>query len=340
MTLQEISKRYTPIEMQAFENWARVQTTGDGRNLWEVLSDGRGPSPNPAPAAAPVPAPAPVATAGNRTRANLEAAVSGIVQEMTGMEQELIRLHTQKELADQATPEGRAEKVAIEARWNEITRKLIAKKDAFRKEIEVPAGERGTLAVSALVERKLNRKKWEYEMKEKASKVLLKHVAKGAEIVSRWVHADLLRPARVALNTGRAFYSPSKDAIHVAPSTDLDVVAHELVHPIEAHHAEVLAASRAFLKLRAAGQPVQMLRSLENNRGYDPQEVAFEDEWKPRGGKNYSGKLYSPTGKTEDAYATELLTVGIQRLEQTAFEFHRDDPEYFWFCVSTLQKLS
>jgi hypothetical protein len=67
--------------------------------------------------------------------------------------------------------------------------------------------------------------------------------------------------------------------------------------------------------------------------------VAFKDEWVKRGGINYSGKLYSTTGKVEDATFTELLTMGIQRLHLSPFEFHRDDPDYFWFCVSTLQKL-
>jgi SPP1 gp7 family putative phage head morphogenesis protein len=42
MTLEEIGKRYTPLEMQHFERWASGVETGDGRNLWEVLSKGRG----------------------------------------------------------------------------------------------------------------------------------------------------------------------------------------------------------------------------------------------------------------------------------------------------------
>jgi hypothetical protein len=99
-----------------------------------------------------------------------------------------------------------------------------------------------------------------------------------------------------------------------------------------------LAASRAFLKQRAGTERIQSLRSLTGaNYGYN--EAAFEDEWLKRGGEHYCGKLYSHSGRIEDAYAAELLSMGIQRLEKGAFEFHRDDPEYFWFCVSTLQKL-
>lgn len=299
------------------QKFLKAQDLGQGVSVWDWWV-ARQPGGRPAV----VPVAAPVA----RTRARLEAEAAGIVKQMADLDEELGDWQLIKDEVDESTSEGAAKMTDLINQVFAARKKGVALFDAFMELVQVPAGERGKLVVSPL--------------NGQASQKLMDHVEKGAKIVSRWVHKDLLRPARVELDTtGREHYSPVNDAIVVSPSTPLDVVAHELMHPIEAHAADLLAASRAFLKLRAAGQPVELLSLLENEPRYGPDEVAFKDEWVKRGGINYSGKLYSTTGKVEDATATELLTMGIQRLHLKPFEFHRDDPDYFWFCVSTLQKL-
>lgn len=158
-------------------------------------------------------------------------------------------------------------------------------------------------------------------------------------MLARWTAASLLRPVRVKEKPGRPAFDPAGNFIAIHESTSPSEVAHEMVHAIEAAHPAVLAAARAFLAKRTAGESAQPLTLLEPKGGYRTDEVALEDEWKKRGGEHYCGKLYSPTGQVADTVATELLTMGIERLDLDALQFHREDREYFWFVIQTLQNL-
>lgn len=343
MPLSKIRGMYPPAEFNAFEAWAKNQTTGDGRNLWEALTKNRDdtpPPPVPVPANVPPPAPAPAATlppasTGVRTRATVEAEVRRISEEMMADQREYDRLMSES-LAD--IRDSNPDTEAREAQTLKLLAKLMAGKEAFRNAVQLPPAQRGTFTIEALMERKWDRKTLTYDLKPAAGAALLKHCEKGAGIVKRWVAADLLRPVRVESNRGRAYYSPSKDCIGVSGSTALEVLAHEMVHPIESKNPEVLAASRAFLAMRAGGDRPESLRKL-TGCNYRSDETAFKDDWVNRKASVYCGKLYSSTGRIEDARSSELLTMGIQRLESSAFEFHRDDPDYFWFVLATLQKL-
>ncbi len=44
-------------------------------------------------------------------------------------------------------------------------------------------------------------------------------------------------------------------------------------------------------------------------------------------------------GKDYGGEATELLTMGIERLHRNPVEFYINDPEYFEFVMRTLQQL-
>lgn len=343
--VDEIRKRYEPAEFAAFETWAKQVTTGDGRNLWDALTEGREDTPPPPPEenapVSPEPTPAPAGGSGAaRTLASLQAEARALADSLAAKDAEWRELSARMQGMSnlEISNMSSAARMEIYNKAEAALKEVQAGAEKFRELVAIPEKQRGSFTVEALKERKMNRKTWQYEEKAAAGAPILKHVKKGGAIVTRWVAAKLVRPALVASHRGREHWSPRTDAIYVGSGTSLSTIAHELVHSIEGKNPAVLAKSRAFLAKRAGGQPVKRLRDLTGVK-YDLSEVAFEDDWAARQGCAYSGKLYAGSGRIEDAYATELLTMGIERLERGAFEFHRDDPEYFWFVISTLQDL-
>lgn len=160
--------------------------------------------------------------------------------------------------------------------------------------------------------------------------IVSKRAQEGARIVERFVHASLMPQIQVVSGRGREFHR--RGEIHISSRSKLSTVAHEIVHAVEQQHPDVLAASLAFLKMRAGGEAPKSLRKLTGIKGYDRDEIAYEDEWKKRGGDHYTGKEYG-------GRATELLTMGIERVYRDPVEFASNDPEYFDFVIKTLQKL-
>jgi hypothetical protein len=92
----------------------------------------------------------------------------------------------------------------------------------------------------------------------------------------------------------------------------------------------VLQASMDFLKKRAEGQKAQSLKRLTGGN-YSRDEKAYKDKWEELGGRVYTGKVYPD--------ATEILTMGIERLDRNPAEFYQSDPEFFEFVIKTLQQL-
>lgn len=112
--------------------------------------------------------------------------------------------------------------------------------------------------------------------------------------------------------------------------TDASTVMHELTHAVEQQSPHILKASQDFLKKRAGNESPQKLSDLTGNKEYKDYEEAYEDEFFSRGGEHYAGKIYPD--------ATELLTMGIERLHENPVEFYSNDPEYFDFVIHTLQQ--
>jgi hypothetical protein len=153
----------------------------------------------------------------------------------------------------------------------------------------------------------------------------------GAELTARYTHPDLLPVVGVVYSRGRRAKHYRGD-IYINANTSASVVMHEITHATEQQNAEVLAASLAFLKARAGSEKLQTLRKLTGLKGYRADEFAYEDEFQSRGGSHYMGKPYGDR-------ATEILTMGIERLHDDPGDFAERDPEYFRFILSTLQKL-
>jgi hypothetical protein len=60
-------------------------------------------------------------------------------------------------------------------------------------------------------------------------------------------------------------------------------------------------------------------------------EAKGEDSYVSKGGSNYMGRLYADQ-------ATEILTMGIERLMTDPREFLDNDPEYFRFILRIFHK--
>jgi hypothetical protein len=161
-------------------------------------------------------------------------------------------------------------------------------------------------------------------------------VEEGRKIVEAYVHPDLLPKVRVfgipAARPGEPGQMRSNFCagdVLLEPDSTARTAAHEITHGIEWEHPEILAACRAFLMKRAAGQPPKRLAELTKEPRYG-NEMAYEDRWAKLGGSPYSGKI--------SANSTEILTMGVTRLHNNPAEFARTDPEYFMFVVKILRK--
>lgn len=152
----------------------------------------------------------------------------------------------------------------------------------------------------------------------------------GAALTSRYTHKDLL-PSVGVVHSKKARASHYKGDIFINSKTSTSTVMHEITHATEQQNAEVLAACQDFLKARAGAEKPQLLRKLTGHN-YRRDEYAYEDEFAKRGGDHYMGKLYGPR-------ATEILTMGIERLHADPGAFQAADPDYFQFILATLQKL-
>jgi SPP1 gp7 family putative phage head morphogenesis protein len=183
------------------------------------------------------------------------------------------------------------------------------------KLLEVPIGNRA--APSALIE-------------GKPPQSVAKKAREAADIVSRLVHKDIAPKVKFANTRGRAHYSNATRTANLSGKDPVRTYAHEMVHDIEYQHPEISKASKAYVLKRANGQPLRKLRELTGNKSYSPTEVTYEDEWVKRGGHHYMGKVY------DGRAATELLTMGFERVMTDPVGFAKQDPDYLKFMLRIL----
>ena len=160
-----------------------------------------------------------------------------------------------------------------------------------------------------------------------------KRVNEATDIISKLIHKDIM-PTGVqvrGVTTNRAYYLDKTRTIHINKNTSVSTIVHEIVHDIEFSNPFISTKTKEFLKKRANGERMQELSKLTGNNEYDRMELAYEDAWKKNGGDHYMGKYYFTA-------ATELLTMGIERIIADAQGFANKDPEYFRFMLEILRK--
>ena len=90
-------------------------------------------------------------------------------------------------------------------------------------------------------------------------------------------------------------------------------------------------------------------RKLQGRKG----EEGFEDDWKNKGGSDYTGRIYGlyehpfppkldpsrpKLSQTHTWSFGEVTTMGLQRLFENPAGFHREDPEFFEWIVDNMQR--
>lgn len=166
------------------------------------------------------------------------------------------------------------------------------------------------------------------------------------EIVEGFVDASVLpgHPVNVRAISGRAYHL--NGSINMDASDEVKTYLHEFAHAIEFFNPHVHRRCQEFLLMRANGSGTtspESLRSL-TGLGYGSSEKTLKDKFF----NPYCGKVYGSLDVREDenqhgtirrysVSATEILSMGLERIYENAAEFWRTDREYFTFVTNVLQ---
>lgn len=124
----------------------------------------------------------------------------------------------------------------------------------------------------------------------------------------------------------------SSKGIHIASEASIDVVIHEYMHFIEAKNPRILLNSLAFAKMRTEGAQTESLVSITGNKGYRGEYAKKDGFFSP-----YCGKVYSVNSDFTGGYASEIMSMGIQRIFSDPVKFAEEDREYFDFCIANIK---
>ena len=203
---------------------------------------------------------------------------------------------------------------------------LPALREQARAVLEVPQAERGTVDMTIAAR----------------NPAVIKVANQGKEIIERFVAAELVKNTNITLRATtdiRSFHRGGE--IHLWAGADKSTAAHEIMHAVEQQNPAVLRAAAEFLLQRSQGEEAISLQKL-TGQNYDPTERAFEDKWRERYGSVYAGKVYSrfdnPTLPSQ-LRATEVFTMGIERLIADPLEFYQNDKGWFDFVVKVIRGL-
>ncbi|HXS24491.1 MAG TPA: hypothetical protein VN719_09690 [Gemmatimonadales bacterium] len=118
--------------------------------------------------------------------------------------------------------------------------------------------------------------------------------------------------------------------IFLEPHNKSHIVVHEMGHCLEFQHAK--ESAHAFLKHRVGDEKPAKLKELFPEKGYKDNEFGRKDEFTRSMSLHYA--YY--TGKDYGTYATEVLSMGVQKLYEDPHGFAAKDPEYCKFILGIL----
>lgn len=126
----------------------------------------------------------------------------------------------------------------------------------------------------------------------------------------------------------RAYHSSG--VVHFHGDSSVGTVLHEIGHQLEHAHPAIAQACRAFLKKRVGSEPPSQFRKVISRR-YGASERGCRDDFHKAFGVEgwYVGKHYRHG-------ATEILSMGLEKLYNDPLTFAVQDPEYFNFVVGIL----
>jgi hypothetical protein len=165
---------------------------------------------------------------------------------------------------------------------------------------------------------------------------LNKSVKDGHEFLSKFIGEDVVDGLQIKVKARagiRAYYSNNEQMIMLDRDTPAATVVHELCHAIEAKNNVVMKRAVDFLEDRAKSLKPVSLKKL-TGKNFRADEVIYEDDFF----SPYCGKIYK-TAKPSDKYykqyyATEIVSMGVQRLFENPVAFYLEDRDYFNFIFS------
>lgn len=179
------------------------------------------------------------------------------------------------------------------------------------------------------------------------ARALLEHLITPEVMPKERIHVKQLREKR-AYQIGHDIYLSANDSE--------GVYIHEFAHWVEQYNPHVHERCQEFLRYRAekgGTTEAERLRDITSGN-YDRDEVTLKDTFF----SPYCGKLYGKSdlnvdlnnrgqtpkaGETKDGHpcykvtATEILSMGLQRIYEHPQKFYEQDPEYFTFCLNLVQ---
>lgn len=149
-------------------------------------------------------------------------------------------------------------------------------------------------------------------------------VARGMSYVPRRM-LETLRAGGVSVEYvtggGRAEFDPASNAVRIGRRDDELTVVHELMHAVEEHDREFLAAEARYFRARTAGRELRKLRDITGNRDYEKFEKAYDV-----GGSCISPYAFKDYGG--DGY--ELMSMGMETLYRSPGRYLRDPGMLKW----------
>ncbi len=145
----------------------------------------------------------------------------------------------------------------------------------------------------------------------------------------------------------RAFYLHTEMSVNVDSWSFVTTHVHEIAHHVEHYggRSGMAKASEAFIdaRVKAAGTKDVNLSQKFPSWGFKSWEVGNEDSFrnvfKDRDDgevyAHYTGKKYKRFGGNSDA--TELISMGVERLYRNPVTFAKQDPEYFKFILGVMK---
>lgn len=136
--------------------------------------------------------------------------------------------------------------------------------------------------------------------------------------------------------TGRpgpsAYYRNSQFAINVhSGMTNVSTNVHEMGHGIEYRMPGAQTAAQRFLKHRVKDEPLRKLKEVAGS-GFGDWEEGRKDKFEEAFGPHDAWYV----GKKENGAATEVVSMGIEKLYDDPAGFAKKDPEYCAFIVGIL----
>lgn len=153
---------------------------------------------------------------------------------------------------------------------------------------------------------------------------LAKKVKQANELLTGIVNKDYLPNFSPHANGQAGRANATGNIINITSKHSVATYLHEAMHWLERVNPNMLANSMAFLEYRTSGETSENLKKLTGLK-YNANEKAKTDKFF----NPYCGKVYDN--------ATEIMSMGIQRLFEAPGEFMKEDKEYFDFVIANLQ---